>query len=100
MTWVCDIPGATAAVSAWHFALHVSLAAIVVGAGVAFLVLAVIAYRRREPQLVVSDAAARAQLLERGMEASEVQDYPWEKFVFFSDPDGKGWTVQELPVRT
>jgi xanthine/uracil/vitamin C permease (AzgA family) len=46
MTWVCDIPGATAAVSAMHFALHVGLAAFVVGGGLLFLALAVVAYRR------------------------------------------------------
>jgi hypothetical protein len=46
MTWVCDIPGATAAVSAMHFALHVGLAAFVVGGGLLFMALAVVAYRR------------------------------------------------------
>ena len=51
-------------------------------------------------QLVVADAAAaRAELLERGVDATEVQDYPWGRFVFFSDPDGNGWAVQELPPR-
>ncbi len=49
-------------------------------------------------QLVVSDiAAARAELAERGVEVTEVQDFPWGRFVFFSDPDGNGWSVQELP---
>lgn len=51
-------------------------------------------------QLVVADAAvARAQLVERGVDASEVQEYPWGRFVFFSDPDGNGWAVQEIQVR-
>jgi catechol 2,3-dioxygenase-like lactoylglutathione lyase family enzyme len=51
-------------------------------------------------QLVVSDIeAARAELVERGVEATEVQDYPWGRFVFFSDPDGNGWAVQQLPPR-
>ena len=51
-------------------------------------------------QLVVADAAAaRAELLERGVDATEVQDYPWGRFVFFSDPDGNGWAVQQLPAR-
>ena len=51
-------------------------------------------------QLVVSDAeAARAELAGRGVEVSEVQDFPWGRFVFFSDPDGNGWSVQELPAR-
>jgi hypothetical protein len=49
MSWICDIPGASAMVSALHFALHVSLAAFVVVAGVVFLALAVIAYRRPLP---------------------------------------------------
>ncbi len=48
-------------------------------------------------QLVVEDAgAARAKLLERGVEASEVQEFPWGRFVFFADPDGNGWAVQEI----
>jgi predicted enzyme related to lactoylglutathione lyase len=47
-------------------------------------------------QLVVDDAdAARAELLERGVEAGEVQEFPWGRFVFFADPDGNGWAVQE-----
>jgi hypothetical protein len=46
MTWVCDIPGASAAVSTLHFALHVGLASFVVGAGVVFLTLGFRAYRR------------------------------------------------------
>ncbi len=49
-------------------------------------------------QMVVPDIeAARAELLERGVEASEVQDLPGGRFVFFSDPDGNGWVVQ-LPA--
>lgn len=48
-------------------------------------------------QLVVEDAdAARAELVECGVEASEVQDFPWGRFVFFVDPDGNGWAVQEI----
>jgi predicted enzyme related to lactoylglutathione lyase len=48
-------------------------------------------------QLVVEDAeAARAELLGRGVEASEVQEFPWGRFVFFADPDGNGWAVQEI----
>ena len=51
-------------------------------------------------QLVVDDVrAARAELLERGVEVSEVQDFPWGSFVFFSDPDGNSWSVQQLPPR-
>ncbi len=48
-------------------------------------------------QLVVPDAeAARAELVERGVDASDVQEFPWGRFVFFSDPDGNKWSVQEL----
>jgi predicted enzyme related to lactoylglutathione lyase len=54
----------------------------------------------RGMQLVVSDInAARAELVERGVEVSEVQDFGWGSFVFFSDPDGNGWAVQQLPAR-
>ena len=48
-------------------------------------------------QIVVADAdAARAELVSRGVDASEVQDFPWGRFVFFADPDGNGWAVQEI----
>jgi predicted enzyme related to lactoylglutathione lyase len=51
-------------------------------------------------QLVVPDIqAAHAQLVERGVDVSEVQEFSWGSFVFFSDPDGNGWSVQELPAR-
>jgi predicted enzyme related to lactoylglutathione lyase len=51
-------------------------------------------------QLVVDDVeAARSELLERGVEVSEVQDFPWGSFVFFSDPDGNGWAVQQIQPR-
>ena len=51
-------------------------------------------------QLVVPDIpAARAELLERGAEVSEVQEFPWGSFVFFNDPDGNGWSVQAIPGR-
>jgi predicted enzyme related to lactoylglutathione lyase len=51
-------------------------------------------------QLVVDDAdAARAELAGRGVEVSEVQEFPWGRFVFFSDPDGNGWAVQAIPPR-
>jgi predicted enzyme related to lactoylglutathione lyase len=47
-------------------------------------------------QMVVSDInAARAELLERGVQVSEVQEFAWGSFVFFSDPDGNGWAVQQ-----
>ena len=51
-------------------------------------------------QLVVSDIhAARAELVERGVEVTEVQEFPWGSFVFFADPDGNGWSVQQIPAR-
>jgi catechol 2,3-dioxygenase-like lactoylglutathione lyase family enzyme len=49
-------------------------------------------------QMVVADAdAVRAELLARGVEASEVDEQPWGRFVYFSDPDGNGWALQQLP---
>ncbi|MEW1754523.1 VOC family protein [Streptomyces angustmyceticus] len=60
-------------------------------------------------QLVVPDiAAARAQLVERGVTAGPVQHVengaladgpggPWNSFVYFRDPDGNGWALQERP---
>ena len=48
-------------------------------------------------QMVVADVeAARRQLVERGVDASEVQDYPWGRFVFFADPDGNRWALQQI----
>ena len=50
--------------------------------------------------MVVADAdAARAELAARGVDVSEIQEFPWGRFVFFSDPDGNRWSVQELPPR-
>jgi len=52
-------------------------------------------------QLVVDDIeAARDELAGRGVDVSGVQDFPWGRFVFFSDPDGNAWAVQEIPART
>ncbi len=51
-------------------------------------------------QLVVDDIQeAHAELAGRGVEVSEVQEFPWGSFVFFSDPDGNGWAVQAIPPR-
>jgi len=51
-------------------------------------------------QVVVDDIEqARAQLAEGGVEVSDVQVFPWGSFVFFSDPDGNAWSVQQLPPR-
>jgi catechol 2,3-dioxygenase-like lactoylglutathione lyase family enzyme len=51
-------------------------------------------------QLVVSDIeAARDELATRGVDVSDVQVLPWGSFLFFEDPDGNGWSVQQLPPR-
>ena len=51
-------------------------------------------------QLVVTDVeAAREKLLEGGVEVGDVRDFPWGSFVFFSDPDGNGWAVQQIQPR-
>ena len=48
-------------------------------------------------QVVVEDIeAAHAELSGHGVEVSDVQDFPWGRFVFFKDPDGNGWAVQEI----
>jgi predicted enzyme related to lactoylglutathione lyase len=48
-------------------------------------------------QLVVEDIeTAHAELSGRGVDVSDVQDLPWGRFVFFSDPDGNAWAVQEI----
>jgi predicted enzyme related to lactoylglutathione lyase len=52
-------------------------------------------------QLVVSDIEiAHGQLRDRGVEVSEIQDFPWGRFVFFADPDGNAWAVQQIPPRS
>jgi catechol 2,3-dioxygenase-like lactoylglutathione lyase family enzyme len=52
-------------------------------------------------QVVVEDVhAARAELADRGVEVGEVEVFDWGSFVFFSDPDGNGWAVQQLPARS
>jgi predicted enzyme related to lactoylglutathione lyase len=51
-------------------------------------------------QMVVPDIeAARVELVERGVDVGEVREFPWGKFLFFEDPDGNGWAVQQLPPR-
>jgi len=51
-------------------------------------------------QMVVADIhAAHAELTARGVQVSEVQDFPWGLFVFFNDPDGNSWAVQQLVPR-
>jgi catechol 2,3-dioxygenase-like lactoylglutathione lyase family enzyme len=49
-------------------------------------------------QVVVADAdEAFADLRARGVECSEIDDQPWGRFVYFTDPDGNAWSVQQLP---
>jgi catechol 2,3-dioxygenase-like lactoylglutathione lyase family enzyme len=51
-------------------------------------------------QLVIDDAdAAHAELSGRGVEVSDVQELPWGRFVFFADPDGNQWALQQVPPR-
>jgi catechol 2,3-dioxygenase-like lactoylglutathione lyase family enzyme len=51
-------------------------------------------------QMVVEDAAAaRQELISRGVQASEVDVQPWGSFVTFGDPDGNTWALQQLPPR-
>ena len=51
-------------------------------------------------QMVVADIeAAHADLVARGAEVSDVQDLDWGRFVFFADPDGNKWALQQLPPR-
>jgi predicted enzyme related to lactoylglutathione lyase len=48
-------------------------------------------------QLVVADVdTAREELLAREIEVSDVQEFPWGRFVFFADPDGNRWAVQQI----
>jgi len=50
--------------------------------------------------LVVDSAqAAYDDLTSRGIEATGIDEQPWGKFVYFNDPDGNKWSVQELPTR-
>ena len=51
-------------------------------------------------QIVVSDVeAAHAELKGRGVDVSEIQQLPWGRFVFFADPDGNRWSLQEVTAR-
>jgi catechol 2,3-dioxygenase-like lactoylglutathione lyase family enzyme len=50
-------------------------------------------------QLVVEDIeTAETELSGRGVELGDVQDFPWGRFLFFKDPDGNGWAIQQ-PIR-
>lgn len=51
-------------------------------------------------QVVVADIeVAHRELAERGVDVSEIQDFPWGRFVFFADPDGNKWAMQQLLPR-
>jgi catechol 2,3-dioxygenase-like lactoylglutathione lyase family enzyme len=51
-------------------------------------------------QAVVKDVRAlRTELMKRGVECTEVDDMAWGSFVFFHDPDGNAWSLQQLPKR-
>jgi catechol 2,3-dioxygenase-like lactoylglutathione lyase family enzyme len=61
-------------------------------------------------QISVADIdAAHAQLVERGVDVTPIRHFgaagwedgkggDWNSFMFFKDPDGNGWAVQESPV--
>jgi catechol 2,3-dioxygenase-like lactoylglutathione lyase family enzyme len=52
---------------------------------------------QRGVQMVVADAdAARKELAQRGVEVSDVDDQPWGRFVYFADPDGNTWNLQQI----
>jgi catechol 2,3-dioxygenase-like lactoylglutathione lyase family enzyme len=48
-------------------------------------------------QMVVDDAdAARQELIARGFDPGPVDEQPWGRFLYFHDPDGNGWSVQQI----
>lgn len=50
-------------------------------------------------QLNVEDVdAVQASLRGRGVEVSDIENYPWGRFCFFTDPDGNGWSIHEPPI--
>jgi predicted enzyme related to lactoylglutathione lyase len=52
-------------------------------------------------QIVIADAeTARDALIAKGVAASDIDDQPWGRFVYFSDPDGNAWALQQLPQRS
>jgi catechol 2,3-dioxygenase-like lactoylglutathione lyase family enzyme len=52
-------------------------------------------------QMVVPDAhAARQELIARGLDVAEVVEQAWGSFIYFSDPDGNAWAIQQLPPRS
>jgi predicted enzyme related to lactoylglutathione lyase len=74
-----------------------SACSIVIGVGVAG---DMVPGSLRGLMVVIPDAdAARAELAGRGVEVSDVVEQPWGRFVYFADPDGNTWQLQQLPVR-
>jgi catechol 2,3-dioxygenase-like lactoylglutathione lyase family enzyme len=72
-----------------------SACSIVIGVGITSM-----APGTQEIQVVVADAgAARTQLLEAGVEASDIDVQPWGNFVYFRDPDGNRWSLQAVAAR-
>lgn len=52
-------------------------------------------------QVVVTDIEeAHATLTERGIQVTDIEDLPWGSFVYFADPDGNGWAVQQGTPRS
>jgi catechol 2,3-dioxygenase-like lactoylglutathione lyase family enzyme len=50
-------------------------------------------------QVVVSDIeAAEAELTGRGAPISEIDDQPWGRFLYFADPDGNRWAIQQIVI--
>ncbi len=73
-----------------------SACSIVIGTGVT----AMTPGSQKELQVVVEDVAAtRAELVGRGVTATEVEVQPWGSFIHFADPDGNTWSVQQIPPR-
>jgi catechol 2,3-dioxygenase-like lactoylglutathione lyase family enzyme len=51
--------------------------------------------------MVVSDVkAVREELIQRGVDISEIDVQPWGSFAYFRDPDGNSWSLQQIPGRT
>src|SRR5882762_4581160 len=52
-------------------------------------------------QIVVKDVkAVREDLVKKEIEVSEIETMPWGLFIYFSDPDGNSWALQQLPQRS
>lgn len=74
---------------------HGSACSIVIGEGVTEMTPG----SQKNLQMVVSDArAVRKELINKGIDVSEIAEMPWGIFVYFSDPDGNSWALQE-PIR-